>query len=84
MTDITYGWIQFETQTARELPIRQIPKPSQPHRREDEFRSALDHYLADYRRNRDSIADKTAGQLQKNQIPLGRKIAEMLSFQLWF
>lgn len=84
MTAITYDWMQFETQTATELPIRQILRTSQLYRREDEFRSALDRYMADYRRNRDLIADKTARQLQKNHIPLGRKTAEMLSFQSWF
>jgi hypothetical protein len=84
MTDITYDWMQFETQTATELPIRQILKTSQPYRREDEFRSALDRYMADYRSNRDLIADKTARQLQKNQIPLGRRTAEILSFLPWF
>lgn len=84
MTDITYDWMQFEAQTARELPNRQILKTSQPYRREDEFCAALDRYMAEYRRNRDLIADKTARQLQKNQIPLSRKIAEMLIFQPWF
>lgn len=77
MTAIPYDWMQFETQTTTRMP-------SQPYRREDEFRSALDRYMADYRRNRDLIADKTARQLQNNQIPLGRRTAEMLSFLLWF
>ena len=84
MTAITYDLMQFETPTATELPIRQILRTGQPYRREDEFRSALDRYIADYRRNRDLIADKTARQLQKNQIPLGRGTAEMLSFLPWF
>jgi hypothetical protein len=84
MTDITYDWMAFETPTATKLPIRHIVRTSQAFRREDEFRSALDRYMADYRKNRELIADKTTRQLQKNQIPLGRRTAEMLSFQPWF
>lgn len=84
MTYIAYDWIKFGTQTERELPIRQIPKPIQPYRREDEFRFSLDRYMADYRLNRDLIADETARQLRNNQIPLGRRTAELLIFLRWF
>jgi hypothetical protein len=58
MSDITYDWMQFETQATTDLPIRRMVRTSKPYRREDEFRSALDRYLADYRKHRDRIANK--------------------------
>ena len=45
MSDITYDWMPFETQTTTDLPIRRMVRTSKPYRREDEFRSALDHYM---------------------------------------
>lgn len=84
MSDITYDWVPFEAQAATELPTRQMVGASKPYRREDEFRSALDRYLAGYRRNRELIADKAAHQMPKNRTPLGRRTAGMLWFQPWF
>ncbi len=51
MSDITYDWMPNEAQAATELPIRQNVRTSKPYRREDEFRSALDRYVADYRKH---------------------------------
>ena len=69
MTDITYDWMLVETPTAMKLPIRHIVRTSQPLGREEEFRAALDRYMADYRRNRASIIDKTAPSIAKKSDP---------------
>jgi len=63
MSDITYDWMPFETQAATELPIREMVRASKPYRREDEFRSALDRYMADYRKHRAMIANKGRHQI---------------------
>jgi hypothetical protein len=63
MSDITYDWMPFEAQTATELPIRQMIRTSKPYRREDEFRSALDRYMADYRKHHAIIANKGHHQI---------------------
>ena len=83
MYAIISGWMPFETETKTEAPPNHSIKFNKKYSREEEFRSALESYMADYRRNRDSIADKTTHQLQ-NQISLGRRTAEMLRFQSWF
>ena len=63
MSDITYDWMPFEAQAATELPIRQMVRTSKPYRREDEFRSALDRYMADYRMHHAMIANKGRHQI---------------------
>ena len=63
MSDITYDWMPFETQAATELPIRRMVRTSKPYRREDEFRSALDRYMADYRKHRTMIANRCRHQI---------------------
>ena len=63
MSDITYGWMPFEAQAAAELPTRETVGTTKPYRREDEFRSALERYLADYRKHRAMIAGKDRQQL---------------------
>ena len=55
MSDITYDWMPIEAQAVTEQPIRQIVGTSQPYRREEEFRSALDRYMAEYQKHRASI-----------------------------
>jgi hypothetical protein len=84
MFAITYDWMPFETETKTEAPTNHSIRINKKYSREEEFRSALDSYMAEYRRNRDLIANKPTGQLLKNQIPLGRRTAEMLRFQAWF
>ncbi len=63
MSDITYDWLPYEAQAATELPIREIVSTSKPCRRKDEFRSALDRYMADYRKHRAMIASKGRHQI---------------------
>ena len=63
MTDITYDWMPFETQAATELPARRMAKTNKPYRREDEFRSALDRYMADYQKHRTMIANRCRHQI---------------------
>lgn len=55
MSDSTYDWVPFVVQAPTELPIRPIARTSKPNRREDEFRSALDRYMADYRKHHAGI-----------------------------
>jgi hypothetical protein len=50
MSDITYDWMPFLAQAATKLSTGQALK-KEPYRREDEFRSALDRYMADYRKH---------------------------------
>jgi hypothetical protein len=45
MSDITYDWMPFETQTVTELATASSVKTLKPYCREHEFRSALDHYM---------------------------------------
>ena len=55
MTDITYDWMPFETQAVTEQPIRQIVRTSRPYHRDEEFRSALDRYMAEYQKHHDWV-----------------------------
>lgn len=82
MSAVTYDWVLLETEAGSELATN--TKIKKHISREEEFQSALNTYLAEYRRNRDAIADRTARQLAKDEIPLGRRTAEMLRFQAWF
>jgi hypothetical protein len=84
MFAITYDLMPFETETNTEAPTNHSIKFNKKYSREEEFRSALASYIAEYRRNRDLFANNPTGQLLKNQIPLGRRTAEMLRFQAWF
>jgi hypothetical protein len=63
MSDITYDWMPIEAQAATELPIRRMVRTIKPYRREDEFSSALDRYIADYRKHRAMIANKGRHQI---------------------
>ena len=60
MSTITYDWAPFENNIEVELATECPIKIKNRCRREEEFRSALKIYLAEYRRNRELIADKTA------------------------
>ncbi|MEP7173017.1 MAG: hypothetical protein ABI705_05955 [Aestuariivirga sp.] len=84
MSTITYDWAPFAIEAKAELVIKRLIEVKTSISREEEFRSALNTYLAEYRRNRDAIADKAAHQLVEKQIPMGRRTAEMLRFQAWF
>jgi hypothetical protein len=84
MSAITYDWAPFAIEAKAELVTKRPIEIKIGISREEEFRSALNRYIADYRRNQDVIADKTAQQLLKTRIPLGRRTAEMLRFQVWF
>jgi hypothetical protein len=65
MSDITYDEMPIEAQAVTELPIRQMARLNQPYRREDEFRSAVDRYMADYRKHHAIFANKGRHQFRK-------------------
>lgn len=84
MSAITYNWASLAIEAEVEFTTNSPMKIKSRCSREEEFRAALNTYLAEYRRNRDLITDKTIHLLQKNQIPLSRRTAQMLWFQPWF
>ena len=84
MSAVTYDWALLETEVGSELATTTSIQIKRRASREEEFQSALNTYLADYRRNLDASADKNARQLPNDKIPLGRRTAEMLSFMPWF
>jgi membrane-associated HD superfamily phosphohydrolase len=58
MSTITYNWAPFEIETEVETPTKSPIKISNRCSREEEFRAALDSYMADYRKHRAMIANK--------------------------
>jgi hypothetical protein len=58
MFAITYDLMPFETETKTETQTNHSIKFHKKHSRDEEFRSALDSYMADYRMNRERIANK--------------------------
>lgn len=84
MSAIAYVWPPFEIEVGAEFVTNRPIEIKSRISREEEFRFALNTYLAGYRKNRDAVAHKTAQQLLKNQIPLGQRTAEMLMYQPWF
>lgn len=61
MFAITYDWMPFETETKTEAPTNHSIKINKKYSREEEFRSALDSYMADYRKHHAMIANKARG-----------------------
>ena len=51
MYAIISDWMPFEAQAVAELPTSQMVQNSKPYRREEEFRSALDRYMAEYQKH---------------------------------
>jgi hypothetical protein len=61
MNAITYNWANwttFEVEKEVEAPSKSLVKFGNRCGREEEFRTVLDSYMADYRMNRDRIANK--------------------------
>ena len=58
MSAITFNWAPFEIETAIEAPTKNPIKTSSPCSREEEFRTALDSYLASYRNHKVRTANK--------------------------
>jgi hypothetical protein len=52
MTDITYDWMPLWTEAETDVPTKHSVKSNKEHRREEEFRSALDSYMANYQKHR--------------------------------
>lgn len=84
MSAITYDWAPFAMEAKAQIVTNRPIQIKSRINREEEFQSALNTYLAGYRKNRDAVAHETAQQLLKNQIPLGQRTAEMLMYQPWF
>lgn len=84
MSVIIYGWALLGIEAGPELATNSSIKTKNLVSHEEEFPSALNINLAEYRSNPDAIGDKTDRQLPKDEIPLGRRTAEMLRFQVWF
>jgi hypothetical protein len=80
MSAITYDGAPFAILSGAEFATNR-PNGIKNHvSREVEFRTALNTYLAEYRKNRAAVAHKTIHQSPKNQLPVGRKTAEMLIY----
>lgn len=80
MSAITYDWPHFAIEYRAAFETNR-PNGIKNHLgREVEFRTALNTYLAEYRRNRAAVAHKNIHQPSKNQLPLGCKTAEMLIY----
>jgi len=58
MFAITYDWMPFETETRTEALTNHSIKINKKYSREEEFRSALDSYMADYGKHHGMIANK--------------------------
>lgn len=58
MSAITFNWVPFEIETKVDAPAKSPIKSSGRYSREEEFRTALDSYMADYRKNRRIIDTK--------------------------
>ena len=58
MSAITFNWALFEIETAVEAPTKSPIKSSGRFTREEEFRTALDSYLASYRDHNVRTANK--------------------------
>jgi hypothetical protein len=58
MYAIFSDWMPFVAEAATEAPTQHSAKGNNPNRREEEFRVALDSYMADYRKHRTMIANR--------------------------
>jgi len=58
MSAITFNWAPFEIETEVEVPTDRLVNIRKGYSREEEFRAALDSYIADYRKNRRMIDAK--------------------------
>jgi hypothetical protein len=63
MYAIISDWMPFVTKAETETPIQHPAKGSNANRREEEFRTALDSYIADYRKHRAMIANRSRHQI---------------------
>ena len=52
----TYDWMLFGIKAEAEAPARSPVKRNREYRRDEEFRSALDRYMADYQKHRGVIS----------------------------
>lgn len=80
MSAIAYNWAPYAIESGAEFATTRPNGAKNLVSREVEFHTALTTYLAEYRRNRAAVAHKTIHQSPKNQLPLGRKTAEMLIY----
>ena len=76
MSDITYDWMTFGAQAVAELPTRQMIKNSTPYRREEEFRAALDSYMADYRQHRALMSGSNSHPSRNSRFTFLHKFAD--------
>ena len=64
MYAIISDWVPFVTKVETEAPTqRSAKKGNNANRREEEFRAALDSYIADYRKHRAMIANRSGHQI---------------------
>jgi hypothetical protein len=52
MSAITFNWAPFEIKTEVDAPTERLVNIGNGYSREEEFRYALDSYIADYRKSR--------------------------------
>ncbi len=63
MYAIISDWMPFVTEAETEAPTQHSAKGNNANRREEEFRAALDSYIADYHKHRAMIAHKCGQQI---------------------
>lgn len=63
MYAIISDWMPFVTKAETEAPTQHSAKGNNANRREEEFRAALDSYVADYRKHRAMIANRSGHQI---------------------
>ncbi len=63
MYAIISDWMPFVTKAETETPPQHPANANNANRREEEFRAALDSYIADYRRHRAVTANRTRHQI---------------------
>jgi hypothetical protein len=61
MYAIISDWMPFVTEAESEAPTDHSIKINKKYSREEEFRSAVDSYMADYRKHHATIANKARG-----------------------
>lgn len=82
MSDITYDWIPFETVADTQAPIEQAIKIGKGYSREEEFRSPLDSFMADYRKHHAMMSDTKGCSDYKNRFTFFRRFYDWAGISL--
>jgi hypothetical protein len=77
MAAITYDGTPYETKAKVELPTKQQLESRNKYSREEEFRSALDSYMADYQKYHATIANKR-GQIHTAHFAFFKRFADWI------